>query len=102
VEFVIIDTGCGIETAEMPLLFVPFSQANKSVVRRHGGSGLGLSICKKLVALMGGTITVDSKVNVGSSFCVRLPKKQKQFRLVHHLLVSSVRQMSLWLSLFYR
>jgi len=73
VEFVIHDTGCGINSAELPMLFIPFSQANKSVLREHGGSGLGLSICKKLINLLDGTIWVESAVNVGSSFCVCLP-----------------------------
>ncbi|SON49188.1 response regulator [Vibrio tapetis] len=72
-EYSVTDTGIGVSEEQQVHLFSSFTQADSSITRRYGGSGLGLSICKKLVELMGGSINVDSEVNKGSRFCVRIP-----------------------------
>ncbi len=67
-RFSIQDTGIGISTKAMPYLFDTFTQADNSYTREFGGTGLGLTICKYLIDMMGGYIWVDSKVGKGSTF----------------------------------
>ncbi len=67
------DTGCGIPPEAREYIFDPFRQVDSSVTRKHSGSGLGLSIVKQLVNLMGGEITLESEVGKGSTFTVTLP-----------------------------
>jgi len=67
------DTGVGISPEDLKRIGDPFFQAEKTYRRRHEGTGLGLSIVKSLVALHHGEITVQSKVDVGTTVLVRLP-----------------------------
>jgi two-component system, sensor histidine kinase and response regulator len=67
-RFDVADTGVGIPASVLPSLFEQFAQADPSVARRYGGSGLGLSISRRLAALMGGTIGVASEEGQGSQF----------------------------------
>ena len=66
--FKIKDTGIGIKPEQLKKLFKPFNQIDSTVTRKYGGTGLGLVICEKLIKLMGGSITVQSKENNGSCF----------------------------------
>ncbi|MAR92655.1 MAG: hypothetical protein CML06_17500 [Pseudomonadales bacterium] len=66
--FSVLDTGIGISQVQQATLFKPFQQADSSITREYGGSGLGLSISKSLVELMGGDIRVDSAPRQGSTF----------------------------------
>ncbi len=69
----ITDTGVGISEDKMGSLFEVFHQGEDTYTKTHSGIGLGLAIVKQLVDLMKGTITVNSKVNIGSTFVVELP-----------------------------
>ncbi|MFN7936032.1 MAG: response regulator [Bryobacteraceae bacterium] len=72
------DTGIGIPEDRLHRLFHPFQQADSSMRRKFGGTGLGLAISKRLTELMGGTITADSQVGVGTIFQLDLPLKKDQ------------------------
>jgi two-component system, sensor histidine kinase RpfC len=72
-RFTIKDTGIGIKAEALPLIFDSFTQADSSITRRYGGSGLGTTIAKQLVEVMGGSISVNSKENAGTVFEVTLP-----------------------------
>ncbi len=82
VFFDIIDTGIGIAPEQASKLFVPFRQADESITRRYGGTGLGLALSRKLAQLLGGDIQlVESQLNKGSRFQVHIPLTYKKPQL---------------------
>ena len=74
-QFMIKDSGVGIPIEKQKKIFEPFSQADGSITRTYGGTGLGLTLCSKLVPMMGGAMSVESQSGQGSTyhFTVRLP-----------------------------
>ena len=75
IRIAVADSGIGISEKDMDKLFVRFSQVDASDTRKYGGSGLGLVISKQIAELMGGTITVQSKEGIGSTFIAEVPMK---------------------------
>src|SRR6202034_4287423 len=77
-ELSVTDTGIGMDEATIAKIFEPFLQADESTTRRFGGSGLGLTICRDLAQILGGSVRVESHPQVGSSFVVSLPMRVAQ------------------------
>ena len=73
VQLIVADNGIGIAPEALEKLFIPFTQAESSTTRHFGGSGLGLVICRRLVDMMGGRITVKSALGQGTTVTVSLP-----------------------------
>jgi len=73
IHFSVTDTGIGMDSETIGRIFKPFTQADESTTRRFGGTGLGLAICRELAELMGGSIHVESRPQMGSTFSVCLP-----------------------------
>ncbi len=77
-EFVVKDTGIGISPQQQELIFERFVQGDSKYSRRYEGLGLGLAICKELVHLMGGEISVQSEIGAGSTFTFSIPIEKTQ------------------------
>ncbi|MDO5602314.1 MAG: response regulator [Oscillospiraceae bacterium] len=75
-RFVVSDTGIGMDEEGLARLYTPFEQADATIARKYGGTGLGMSITQNLVSLMGGYIDVKSTPNKGTTFTVEIPFEQ--------------------------
>lgn len=73
----VVDTGIGIPDDKIDHIFESFSQADQSTTRQYGGTGLGLTVCQRLVTAMQGEISVSSQVGVGSTFHVTVPVREE-------------------------
>ncbi len=76
VEFIVSDTGIGVDRQKLDRLFEPFVQADSSMSRRYGGAGLGLAICRRLVKAMNGQISVSSEPGIGTKFTFTIRLKR--------------------------
>ncbi|KKK76159.1 hypothetical protein LCGC14_2866460, partial [marine sediment metagenome] len=72
VELIITDNGIGIPEEKLAVIFNEYTQADENISRVYGGTGLGLTISKQLVELMGGELGAESQVNLGSTFWFEL------------------------------
>jgi signal transduction histidine kinase len=75
VRLTVADSGIGIKPEHLSEIFEHFRQLDQSHTREYGGTGLGLTITQNLLALLGGTISVDSTFGTGSRFIVELPRR---------------------------
>lgn len=87
------DTGIGISEQDQQHIFSTFSQADKSTNRKFGGSGLGLSICRDLSTVMGGSISVESELGIGCEFIVQLPMDDSNGETLLDIVPAEVRQL---------
>lgn len=78
INIAVSDTGIGISQQSLMRLFEPFAQADQSIGKRFGGTGLGLTLCRRIATAMGGDISIDSELEVGSIFKVKLPLQREQ------------------------
>jgi two-component system, sensor histidine kinase and response regulator len=90
-DFVVTDTGPGVESTAR--LFDPFWQADSSMTRRHAGTGLGLTIVKQMIALMGGTIDFESTPGAGSRVRITIPVEQAHGNLGPPIDLSTIRSL---------
>ncbi len=84
VEITVSDTGIGMTDAELARIFEAFTQASVSISERYGGTGLGLTISRKLCLMMGGDVSVSSRAGAGTTFTIQLPAGAARTNAVAH------------------
>lgn len=89
VLFEIVDSGIGIEESAIKTIFESFTQANSSIKNKFGGTGLGTTISKNLIAFMGGNLTVESQLGVGSKFWFEIALDKTNEHQIEHNLVNT-------------
>ena len=95
-SFYVKDTGIGMTPEACTQLFKPFTQLDATTTRKHGGTGLGLVICKQMVELMGGRIRVESSLGLGSTFIFTVPfTRQPADKEVQYVLPPDIRELSI-------
>jgi signal transduction histidine kinase len=80
VVLAVSDTGIGMDESQLGRIFESFQQADTSISRRFGGTGLGLSITKQFCEMLGGTLTVQSVLNQGTTFTLRMPLRLREIK----------------------
>ena len=80
VSFSVADTGIGVAADKLGKLFKEFTQADASTTRKYGGTGLGLAITQRFCRMMGGDVSVESELGVGTTFTIRLPAEVKPLK----------------------
>jgi signal transduction histidine kinase/uncharacterized protein HemY len=83
--FSVRDTGIGMSQEQIVRLFEPFTQADASTTRAYGGTGLGLAITRRFCQMLGGDVTVESTLGIGSTFQIRIPCTIPSTNLTHEL-----------------
>lgn len=90
IRFIISDTGIGMTKEAVGRIFQPFEQADASIAKRFGGTGLGMSITRNLITLMGGQIQIESEPGGGTSCIVDLPFQKEKRDAVRSLILHSL------------
>jgi|GEM_PF-1532678 len=95
ISFSVEDTGIGMSDEQQQIIFEAFNQGETSTTRRFGGTGLGLTISKKIVSMLGGTLSVQSETGKGScfSFTIRMPYSQYNSKLVEDKRVNKLQSL---------
>ncbi|MDC0716747.1 sensor histidine kinase [Nannocystis bainbridge] len=75
IEFKVVDTGIGIAADDLERIYMPFVQVDDKSTRRQGGTGLGLALTREIVQLLGGCINVTSRLGVGTTFTIAVPRR---------------------------
>jgi len=93
--FEVCDTGCGIAQEQQEIIFESFTQADGSITRQHGGTGLGLTISRQLIELMGGKLKLNSTLNQGSCFSFNLCLEQSKQAIQQKADISSLQGLNI-------